>query len=153
MNRPRVFARATCPGILFSARPICLLLAATLLAACGSRQPETPAGRRVWEGPGNFVASTGVTTYDRREIAQKVPLPTCLEVGAARYRFAGVTQHEQRGGGPPGLIDTYFHLDRWRLYMRPGGALPEQPVLFVTVRGSTGIVAEYQRATDGSCAV
>ena len=151
MNRSLVLlARAGHPGVLVCRGALLLLAIAPLLGACGSPGPSVPVGRRVWDGPGDFVASRGVTTYDRREIAQKVPLPSCIEVGEAHYRFARVSPVPVSGAAPPGLLDTSFHLDRWRLWTRPG-PLRDQPVLFVTVRGSTGILAEYERLAGESC--
>ena len=126
---------------------LCLALAA-LPAACGARPPEVSAERRAWQGPGDFVFSSGVTTYDRREIAQKVPFPTCIRVADDRYRFVQVTTLPANSPTPPGLFDTMFYLDRWRLWAGPG-PLIGQPAVFVTVRGSTGILGEYSRITDG----
>ena len=139
-------ARAGRPGIFISL--FVSVVCAALLAACGSREPSTPTGRRVWEGPGDYVASSGVTTYERREIAQKVTLPACLSVLDDRYRFARVTPFSGGGTTPPGLVDSFFRLDRWRLWTRPG-QVAGQPVLFLTIRGSTGIVAEYERVAPG----
>lgn len=143
-------ARAARPGVAVSVA-VLLLYAGVLLAACAPDQPETPTGRRVWEGPTNTVASSGVVTYDRREIAQQVPLPRCIAVGDDRYEFTRVSPFEGGGVNPPGLNDTFYRLDRWRLWSRPG-PLEGQPVLYVTIRGSTGIVAEYQAiSSDQSC--
>ena len=102
----------------------------------------------MWEGPGDFVSSTGVITHERREIAQRVPVPACITVGEDRYRFVQVTPFAGGGTVPSGLNDTFFRLDRWRLWTRPGPLLG-QPVLFVTIRGSTGILAEYERVAPG----
>ena len=107
-----------------------------------------PTERRVWEGPGDFVSSTGVVMHERREIAQKISLPACITVGEDRYRFAQVTPVAGGATVPSGLIGAFFRLDRWRIWTRPG-PLVGQPVLFVTVRGSTGIIAEYQRVAPG----
>jgi hypothetical protein len=124
------------------------MLAGLAVSCGGGREPETPAGRRVWDGPGEFIASSGVTTYDRREIAQKVPLPVCLEVEARRFRFARVEVLPVSAAGvPPGLFDTGFRLDRWRLWSPPG-AVTDQSTLSLTVRGSSGIMAVYERVPD-----
>ncbi|MGH2588454.1 MAG: hypothetical protein ACRDJE_26330 [Dehalococcoidia bacterium] len=125
-----------------------LLLVLCVVLACAPSEPEAPTGRRVWVGPSSAVASTGVITYDRREIAQKVALPACISVGDDQYRFTQITTFSGGGVTPPGLNDTFFRLDRWRLWTRPG-PLEGQPLVFVTVRGSTGIVAEYERVAAG----
>lgn len=140
-------ARAGRPGVAVSLTALLIWIGA-LGAACAPDAPGTPTERRVWEGPSNLVASQGVTRYERRELAQQVPLPSCLGVGADSYRFTRVTAYEGGGTNPPGLTDTFYRLDRWRLWSRPG-ALSGQPVLFVTVRGSTGITAEYERLPSG----
>ena len=44
----------------------------------------------MWRGPTSDVASQGISTYDRREIAQKVNFPSCVTVGGAAYRYDGV---------------------------------------------------------------
>jgi hypothetical protein len=121
---------------------VALLIGASL-AACGQAEPEVPTGPRVWEG-GTEVSSEGVVIHERREIAQKVPLPVCITVGQDRYRFGGVTPFAGGGAAPPGLEPTFYRLDRWSLWKRPG-PLEGQPALFVAVRGSSGFVAEYQR--------
>ena len=140
-------ARASRPGIVFPG-VLLVLLAGLILSCGGGREPETPAGRRVWAGPGETVASSGVTVYDRREIAQKVPLPVCLEVDTRRYRFARVEVLPVSAAGvPPGLFDTGYRLDRWRLWSPPG-AVGDQDTLSVTVRGSSGIIAVYERVPE-----
>ena len=129
-----------------------LVFAGVACFACGSRDPEVPTGRRPWEGPGDAVASAGVVTHERREIAQRVIVPACLIVGADSYRFLQVTPFSGGGATPPGLTDTFYRLDRWRLWTRSGPPAG-QGTLFVTIRGSTGIVAEYTRtAPDDPCA-
>lgn len=140
-------ARSACSGRVLSQSLLALSLL-FLTASCGSREPETPAERRVWEGPGSFVASSGLVAYERREIAQKLDLPRCIEVGSDRYGFVDVTPISGGGATPPGLTDTFFRLDRWRIWTR-GGPIQGQPALFVTVRGSTGIIAEYGRLPPG----
>ena len=144
MIRRQPPARDTGPGPFISLLLLTSLAFGVLLSACGSREPATPAARRMWEGPGEYVASSGVITYERREIAQKIPLPQCVSVLEDSYRFARVTPFPAGGTAPPGLMDTFFRLDRWRLWSQPG-QLAGQPMVFVTVRGSTGIVAEYER--------
>ncbi len=122
-----------------------VLLASLILAGCGAPGPPEPdASRRTWQGPGQAVASEGITIYDRRELAQRVPLPTCLFVGDVAFRYNGVLRPE-----PPGLLPTGYALDRWRLFS-PAGSLAEQPRLFVTVLGSTGIAGEYVRLPQGA---
>jgi hypothetical protein len=138
-------ARAGRPGVAVSLAVLLISIGA-LLAACAPDQPEVPTGRRVWEGPSTAVASRGVTTYERREIAQQVPLPACISIGGQEFGFTDVSTFP--GVNPPGLTDTFYRLDRWRLWSRPG-PLDGQPALFVTVRGSTGILAEYERLPDG----
>jgi hypothetical protein len=150
VNRAHPSARAARPGIAVPG--VLALLAAllmTLFSACGGgREPEIPTGRRSWDGPGDYVASSGITTYERREIAQKVPFPRCLEVQSDRYRFEQVEVLPVSAGGvPPGLFDTGFHLDRWRLWSPPG-PVPGQATLYLTVLGSSGIMAVYERAPD-----
>ena len=110
---------------------------------------QTDASLRVWRGPTSLVRSSGATTFDRREIAQKVDFPSCLSVGAATYRFAGVERIDGGGATPPGNFDTAYYLDRWRLYQGPG-SLESQQSVAVTVRGSTGIYGRYPLA-QGSC--
>jgi hypothetical protein len=138
-------ARVYRPGVAISALVVALL-AALLATGCGSAEPETPTGRRRWEG-GTQVASEGVVTYDRREIAQRIPLPACITVGEDRYRYSGVTPFAG-GTSPPGLEPTFYRIDRWNLWKRPG-ALEGQPVVYVTVRGSSGLLAEYQQVGAG----
>jgi len=123
------------------------LLAWLLLAACGAAEPEVPTGPRTWEG-GTQVTSEGVVVHDRREIAQRVSLPACISVEQDRYRFTEVTPYAGGGTAPPGLDPTFYRLDRWSLWKRPG-PLEGQSALFVTVRGSSGFVAEYQRVGAG----
>lgn len=141
-------ARARRPGFFVSTLPPLSLLLCALALACGSREPAVPTGPRVWQGPTPNVSSTGATQHERREIAQRISLPLCLSVAGRDYRFARVEPYAGGGTTPPGLTDTFYRLDRWRLWTRPG-LLSEQPVLFVTVRGSTGIVAEYERIAAG----
>jgi hypothetical protein len=142
-------AREDRPGIVVFL-PLLIVLC-VVIAACAPSEPEVPTGRRVWEGPGSAVASSGVFTHDRREIAQRVALPSCISVGDDQYRFSQITTFLGGGVTPPGLNDTFYRLDRWRLWTRPG-ALEGQPLVFVTVRGSTGIVAEYDRVpADEPC--
>lgn len=127
------------------------LLAAALLAACAPTAPQATADRRTWRGPTDTVASEGITVYDRREIAQKVSFPTCITVGAAAFQFDNVRAVSSRDPLLAGLLDTGYSLDRWRL-LAPAGALGEQRSVFVTVGGSTGIIAEYPRLPAGrSC--
>jgi hypothetical protein len=141
------YARAVRPGVA-----ICLgwllLWAAVMSVACAPEQPQTPTGRRVWEGPTSSVASSGVVQHERREIAQQITLPACIRVGPDQYRFTQVVPFAGGGTNPPGLNDTFHRLDRWRLWTAPG-PLEGQPKLFVTVRGSTGIFAEYERLPSG----
>ena len=142
-------ARVARPGVVVSALVLGLLFWASF-AACGQAEPEVPAGPRVWEG-GTDVSSEGVLLHDRREIAQRVPLPACITVEQDRYRFTGVTPYARGGTAPPGLEPTLYRLDRWRLWKRPGPLLGQRSV-FVTVRGSSGFVAEYQRVgADEPC--
>jgi hypothetical protein len=121
------------------------------LAGCAPAEPTVPTERRIWDGPSATISSAGVVMYDRREIAQRVPLPACISVGDDEYQFTRVTMYPGPGGTPPGLNDTFYRLDRWRLWTRPG-PLEGQPVVYLTVRGSTGIVAEYERLpADAPC--
>ena len=140
-------ARASRPGVA-----ICLVwllvFSGMTLAACAPEQPETPAERRVWEGPTNSVASSGVVRHERREIAQQITLPACISVGTDAYLSSRVEPFEGGGTNPPGLNDTFHRLDRWRLWTLPG-PLEGQPTLFLTIRGSTGIVAVYERLPSG----
>jgi len=131
------------PGVAVSALVAGLLLWASVVA-CGQAEPAVPTGRRVWEG-GAGLSSEGVIVHDRREAAQKVPLPACTTVEQDRYRFTGVMPYAGGGTAPPGLDPTLYRLDRWSLWKRPGPLLG-QPSIFVSVRGSSGFVAEYQRA-------
>jgi hypothetical protein len=131
--------------------PAGILLALALLTlACGPQQESTPTGRRAWEGPGNQVSSSGITVYERRELAQRVELPACLHVAERAYAFDRVTVTGQSANTPAGLADTMYRLDRWRLWTRPG-ALTGREELFLTIRGSSGILAEYRPATGQSC--
>ena len=142
-------ARAARPGGAVSTLVVALHCT-LLLAACGQAEPEVLAEPRVWEG-GTQVSSEGVIVYDRREIAQKVPLPACITVAQQRYRFSGVTPFSGGGTTPPGLDPAFYSLDRWSLWKRPG-PLEGQASLFVTVRGSSGFVAEYERlGSDETC--
>ena len=146
MRLPKRDARARGPGVAVSALVVALLLGA-MFAACGQAEPAVPTEPRLWEG-GTEVSSEGVVVHERREIAQKVPLPACITVEQDRYRFSGVTPYTGGGTTPPGLDSTFYRLDRWSLWKRPG-PLRGQPSLFVTVRGSSGFVAEYRRVAAG----
>lgn len=148
MTAPHLAARASRPGVAFLFAGLLSLALALLLGACGGRGPDVPTQRRTWEGPGPGVFSEGVTVYDRREIAQKVPLPTCLQAGDDRYRFAQVVSIPDNSLTPPGLVDTMFRLDRWRLWRQPG-APAGQPIVYLTIRGSTAILAEYRLLAAG----
>ena len=86
--------------------------------------------------------SAGVTTFDRRELAQKVPFPTCITVAARRYRFADVEPQPTGAAVPPGFFNTSYVLDRWRLLIG-NGVLAEQGTVYVSVAGSTGITGRY----------
>jgi hypothetical protein len=146
VNLDPVCARAHCLGVrVFAAL---MLLAAGLAAACGAPPTETPAGRRIWQGPGGYVASRGVTSVERREIAQTVMVPVCIEVQSDSYRFNGSTVLPAGMLAPPNLLDTGFHLGRWRLWT-PSGTPVGEPSLAVTVLGSTGTVAMYGRLLRG----
>lgn len=103
--------------------------------------------RRVWRGPDERVASRGVTVFDRREIAQKVNFPTCITAGSASFSVGQIDPLPSGDPVPPGLFDTGYGLDRWRL-LAPAGALEDQRELFVTALGSTGILARYPRTTS-----
>ena len=103
----------------------------------------------MWRGPTETVASQGITVYDRREIAQKVNFPTCITVGATAFRLERVRPVFSGDPVRASLLDTGYGLDRWRL-LAPAGALDEQPMLFVTVAGSTGIMGEYPRLPAGN---
>jgi hypothetical protein len=135
-----VRARAARPGFLVWA---VFAGVAAVLAACADLPPEPPAVPRTWEGPGENVTSTGTTSYTRREIAQTVSLPVCIQVGPRAYRYARVSTFAGPGANPPGLFDSQYRLDRWRIWTR-AGPLALQETLFLTVRGSTGILAEYE---------
>jgi hypothetical protein len=125
--------------------------AGIFVAACAPQQPEIPTERRIWEGPTQNVASSGVVRQERREIAQQIAVPACIIVGQNQYRFEQITPFAGGGANPPGLNDTFHRLDRWRLWTPPG-PLDGQVKLFVTIRGSTGIVAEYALLPAGeSC--
>jgi hypothetical protein len=143
-------ARAARPGVA-----ICLVWLVVwgglVVAACAPGQPETPTERRVWEGPTQNVASSGVIRQERREIAQQIAVPACVSVGPSQYRFVQISPFAGGGANPPGLTDTFHRLDRWRLWSPPG-PLEAQVKLFVTIRGSTGIVAEYELLpSDETC--
>jgi hypothetical protein len=138
-------ARVTGPGVAVSAL-VLALISALLAAACGTPAPEIPTGRRSWDG-GTQVASEGVFMYERRELAQRVPLPACILVGEVRYLFREVTPFSG-GTSPPGLDPTLYRIDRWNLWKRPG-PLEGQPSVYVTVRGSSGLLAEYQQVGAG----
>jgi hypothetical protein len=146
VTRGSALARVRRPGVCVLSA---LLLLAGWAAACGSPPQETSAERRVWQGPGGYVASRGITTYERREIAQRVELPVCIEVQSDRYRLARVTVLPVGALTPPGLLDTGFRLNRWRLWA-PSGSPVGEPSLFVIVLGSTGTVAEYERLPTGT---
>lgn len=126
---------------------LCVLL--LWILACAPTEPAPDPSRRVWRGPNDGVASQGITTHNRRELAQKVPYPTCLTVEGTAYRFDAV--EPQRGSDlvPPGYINTGYYLDRWRLLTRDG-ALRDQATLYVSVAGSTGILGAYQRQPAGT---
>ncbi len=125
-------------------------LLAGVLAACGSAgEPRPSADRRAWSGPSDTVASRGITTYDRREIAQKVDFPACITAGPSTFKFSGVRNVAAGAPAPAAVFDTGYGLDRWRL-LAPSGALDAQAVVFVTVRGSTGIIGEYPRLAAGA---
>jgi hypothetical protein len=96
-------------------------------------------------GPSATVSSEGLTAYERREIAQRVTFPTCITAGGSTFRFAEVQTLPTGAPVPIGLFDTGYGLDRWRLLAR-AGLLEEQPELFVSARGSTGILARYPRS-------
>ncbi|MFN8557271.1 MAG: hypothetical protein U0531_07955 [Dehalococcoidia bacterium] len=125
------------------------LLFAALQAACGAPDaPRPSADVQTWRGPRVDVTSRGLITYDRREIAQKVTFPACIMVGAAAFRYRGVRPLASGAPVPPGLYDTGLSLDQWRLLAR-AGALDDQVEVYVTVRGSTGILGEYPRLSEG----
>lgn len=144
----RITARASRPGVCIY--PLVVLVAVAAVAlACGSRAAPGPtAERQTWDGPDARVSSVGLVIYDRREIAQKVPLPRCIAFGAEQYRFGGVLPETSGGTTPTGYLDTMYRLDRWRIYRKLG--VPEPPdALYLTVRGSTGILAEYTTVPPG----
>lgn len=135
--------------LLTRMRPALLLLAVVLLPACGGgRVPEADPARRIWRGPTATVASEGITTYDRREIAQKVAYPTCIIAGTVSFRFADVSRTNTSYAVPPGLYESGYFLDRWRLLVSTG-APENQQKLYVSALGATGIIAEYPRLPDG----
>jgi hypothetical protein len=131
-------------------RRLLLPLIACLLSlfACGQPSPDPSAERRTWRGPNDAVASEGITTYDRRELAQRVNFPTCITIGTTAFRYGGTHPVEGGNPAPAGFVDTGYSLDRWRL-LSPAGALEQQPVVYVTVLGSTGILSEYLRLPAG----
>jgi len=140
-----LFARAGRPGVPISGVWLAAVaLTGVILSACGPAEPLPPAGRRVWQGPGEFVASRGITRYERREIAQQVLWPTCIEIASETFRYTRVVQLPGSSTTPPGLFDTGFQLDRWRLWTREP-QFPTLAPLFLTVRGSTSLLAEYER--------
>jgi hypothetical protein len=144
-------ARAARPGVAF-----CLvwltIYAGMFVAACAPSQPKIPVERRTWEGPTSSVASSGVVRQERREIAQQIAVPACISVGSNQYRFEQITPFTGGGTNPPGLNDTFHRLDRWRLWTEPG-PLEGHAQLFVTIRGSTGIIARYERLPDGETCI
>jgi hypothetical protein len=89
-----------------------------------------------------------VVRQERREIAQQIAVPACISVGTDQYRFVQIEPFAGGGTNPPGLSDTFHRLDRWRLWTLPG-PLVGRTQLFVTIRGSTGIVAVYERLPAG----
>jgi hypothetical protein len=115
-----------------------------IISACSPAQPEQPATRRQWRGPVPLVSSEGLEQYARREIAQTVAFPRCIFIGTTPFRFAAVDAQPTGAPVPAGLQDTGYGLDRWRLLARPG-LLAEQDTIFVSVRGSTGILGRYER--------
>jgi hypothetical protein len=131
--------------------PVLLAVLALTVAACSPSTPAEDTGRRAWRGPAGNVSSAGITTYERREIAQKVSFPTCLTVDNASFRFAEVRPLPTGDPVPAGLLDTGYGLDRWRL-LAAAGALAEQDTVFVSVRGSTGVLGVYPRqSADSPC--
>ena len=65
----------------------------------GALSPDP--SRRVWHGPTETVSSQGITTYDRRELAQKVPFPSCVIAegtgnGRQAYELAAARDDRQR---------------------------------------------------------
>jgi hypothetical protein len=147
-----ILNRRRCPGGLPGLSCLVLLralLAAAVLAACSPSAPKQSAARRIWQGPTDTVASQGITTHERREIAQRVSFPTCITAGAATFRLEEIQSLPTGDPVPAGLLDTGHSLDRWRL-LAPAGALDEQQAVFVSVRGSTGILGRYPRLPAGS---
>lgn len=119
------------------------------LTGCGAPNTPVPSPeRRVWRGPGELVASSGIVTVERREIAQKVAFPACIEIDGAPFRYERVRNEPTGAPVPTGLFDTGYGFDRWRLLAR-AGALTEQNDVYVTVRGSTGITGRYLRLPAG----
>lgn len=128
-----------------------LVASAAISAACAPGQPSPNAGRRVWRGPTANVSSEGLSPYERREIAQKISLPRCITASATTYRLDGVRPLPTSDAVPAGYIYTGYSLDRWLLLSANGG-VESQPSLFVTVGGSTGIIADYPRLpADQAC--
>lgn len=146
MTRDHATARAVRSGLRVCA---VLLIFALVSAACGPTEPSPSPDRRAWEGSAGAVVSSGIITHERRELAQRLALPACIEAAGAAYRFTDVTPFPGAGETPPGLTNTFTRLDRWRLWSRTGQVV-DQPVLYVTVRGSTGIVAAYERLAPGT---
>ncbi|MGD9890758.1 MAG: hypothetical protein AB7R89_03955 [Dehalococcoidia bacterium] len=144
-------ARDARPGVA-----ICLvwltLWSGVFVVACAPSRPEIPTERRVWEGPTNTVASSGVVHHERREIAQQIAVPACISVGSDQYRFDRIEPFAGGGTNPPGLNDTFHRLDRWRLWTDPG-PLEGHAQITVTIRGSTGIVAQYERLPAGETCI
>lgn len=145
MNLPSFSRPGATPGRLCAVLVLCV---AGTLAACSPSAPKESAARRSWKGPAPLVSSQGITTYERREIAQSVSFPTCLIIGATNYRFADVEMLPTGAPVPAGLSDTGYGLDRWRLLAR-GGGLEAEDEVFVSVRGSTGILGRYPRLAQG----
>jgi hypothetical protein len=121
------------------------LLSGLVLGCSSVSKPEE--GRRVWRGPTANVSSEGITTYDRREIAQKVDFPSCITVAGVLYRFESVRTTAGSAVIPPGFFDSGYFIDRWKL-LTATGPLDQQQTVFVTALGSTGIIAQYPRAAD-----
>ncbi|MBI2759799.1 MAG: hypothetical protein HYX51_00025 [Chloroflexi bacterium] len=127
-------------------RVAAIALIVSLMLGCSSvSKPE--AGRRVWRGPTANVSSEGITTYDRREIAQRVAFPSCITIMGLIYRFDSVRTTSGSAVIPPGYFDSGYFIDRWKL-LTATGPLEQQQTVFVTALGSTGIVAQYPRAAD-----
>lgn len=125
----------------------CTLLLA-LIVACSPALPAQSPAHRIWQGPTQAVSSVGLTFYERRELAQRVAFPTCITVSHVFFRFAEVQALPSGAPVPPGLLDTGYGRERWRL-LAPAGALEEHAELFVSVRGSTGILGRYPRLPAG----